>query len=65
MSSSSLISPAEVLFVRYKWVVNILFHLHPPMALNSHSFGFHVVSHKYIPSYAIFHDCVEKFHDAT
>ena len=46
---------------KYKWAVNMyecltvdLFNLHPPMALNAHSFGFHVVSCKYIPSYAIF-----------
>ena len=42
-----------------------LFHLHPPMALNAHSFGFHMVSCKYIPSYAIFYHRVEQFHDAT
>ena len=72
MSSSALISPAEVLFVRYKWAVNMykcltvdLFNSHEPMALNVNSFGFHVVSHKYIPSYAIFHDHVEQLHDAT
>ena len=57
---------------KYKWAVNMyehltvdLFNLHPPMALNANSFGFHVVSRKYIPSYAIFHDHVEQFHDAT
>jgi len=57
---------------KYKWAVNMYKHLtvdlsnlHPPMALNAHSFGFYMVSHKYIPSYAIFHDCVEQFHDAT
>jgi len=42
-----------------------LFNLHPPMVLNAHSFGFHMVSCKYIPSYAIFYDYVEQFHDAT
>ena len=57
---------------KYKWVVNMyeyltidLFHLHLPMALNAHSFGFHMVSCKYIPSYAIFYDRVEQFHNAT
>jgi len=39
--------------------------LHPPMALNANSFGFYVVSRKYIPSYAIFHDLVEQFYDGT
>ena len=46
---------------KYKWAVNMyecltvdLFNLHPPMALNANSFGFHMVSCKYIPSYAIF-----------
>jgi len=42
-----------------------LLDLHPPMALNANSFGFHMVSWKYIPSYAIFYDRVERFHDAT
>jgi len=72
MSSSALISPAEILFVRYKWAVNMyecltvdLFNLHEPMAFNANGFGFHMVSCKYIPSYAIFHDRVEQFHDAT
>ena len=57
---------------KYKWAVNMyecltddLFNLYPPMDLNANSFGFHMVSHKYIPSYAIFHDRVEQFHDAT
>ena len=57
---------------KYKWAVNMyerltvdLLDLHSPMALNANSFGFHVVSCKYIPSYAIFHDCVEQFYDAT
>ena len=57
---------------KYKWAVNMykcltvdLFNLHIPMALNANSFGFHIVSHKYIYSYAIFHDYVEQFHDAT
>ena len=57
---------------KYKWAVNMyecltvdLFNLHPPMALNANSFGFHVVSRKYIRSYAIFYDRVEQFHDAT
>ena len=57
---------------KYKWAVNMyerltvdLLDLHPPMALNAHSFGFHMVSCKYIPSYAIFYDRVEQFHDAT
>ena len=49
----------------YEHLTVDLFNLHPPMALNAHSFGFHVVSRKYIPSYAIFHDRVEQFHDAT
>jgi len=42
-----------------------LFNLHEPMAFNANSFGFHMVSCKYIPSYAIFYDRVEQFHDAT
>ena len=42
-----------------------LFNLHPPMAVNANGFGFHMVSCKYIPSYAIFYDSVEQFHDAT
>ena len=42
-----------------------LLDLHSPMALNANSFGFHVVSRKYIRSYAIFYDRVEQFHDAT
>jgi len=57
---------------KYKWAVNMykcltvdLFNLHPPMALNANSFGFHMVSHKYIPSYGIFHNHVEQFHDVT
>ena len=57
---------------KYKWAVNMyecltvdLFNLHPPMALNATSFGFHVVSHIYIPSYAIFHDRMEQLYDAT
>jgi len=57
---------------KYKWAVNMykcltvdLFNLHIPMALNANSFGFHMVSYKYICSYAIFHDHVEQFHDAT
>jgi len=40
---------------KYKWAVNMyecltvdLFDLNPPMALNANSFGFHVVSRKYI-----------------
>ena len=46
---------------KYKLAVNMyesltvdLSNLHPPMALNTHIFGFHIVSCKYIPSYAIF-----------
>ena len=57
---------------KYKWAVNMykcltvdLFNLHIPMALNANSFGFYMVSHKYIRSYTIFYDCVEQFHDAT
>jgi len=57
---------------KYKWAVNMyecltvdLSNLHSPMALNANSFGFHMVSYKYIPWYAIFHDRVEQFHDAT
>ena len=42
-----------------------LLDLHPPTTLNANSFSFHVVSRKYIPSYAIFHGCVEQFYDAT
>ena len=48
----------------YKCLTVDLFNLHIPMALNANSFGFHIVSHKYIYSYAIFHDYVEQFHDA-
>ena len=40
---------------KYKWAVNMykcltvdLLDLHPPMALNANSFGFHIVSCKYI-----------------
>jgi len=57
---------------KYKWAINMyehltvdLFNLHPPMALNVNSFGFHMASRKYIPSYANFHDRMEQFHDAT
>ena len=49
----------------YEHLTVDLFNLHPPMALNANSFGFHVVSRKYICSYAIFHDRVEQFYDAT
>ena len=49
----------------YEHLTVDLFNLHPQMALNANSFGFHVVSRKYICSYAIFHDRVEQFHDAT
>ena len=49
----------------YEHLTVDLLDLHPPMALNANSFGFHMVSRKYIRSYAIFHDRVEQFHDAT
>ena len=57
---------------KYKWAVNMykcltvdLFNLYLLVALNAIRFGFHIVSYKYIPSYTIFHDHVEQFHDAT
>ena len=49
----------------YECLTVDLFNLHPPMALNANSFGLHMVYRKYIPSYAIFYDRVEQFHDAT
>ena len=45
---------------KYKWAVNMIYliYIHQwPLV--------HIVSHKYIPSYATFHDRVEQFHDAT
>ena len=45
---------------KYKWAVNMyecltvdLFNLHPPMALNANSFGFHMVSCKYMQIFMI------------
>ena len=49
----------------YECLTVDLFNLNPQMALNAKSFGFHVVSRKYIPSYANFYDRVEQFHDVT
>ena len=48
----------------YEWLTIDLLDLHLPITLNANSFGFHVASHKYMPLYAIFHDCVEQFYDA-
>jgi len=49
----------------YKYLTIDLFNLHPSIALNANSFGFHIVSYKYIHLYANFHDHVEQFHNAT
>ena len=49
----------------YKCLTVDLFNLHLLVALNAISFGFHVVSCKYISSYTILHDHVEQFHNMT
>jgi len=53
-------------FIDYKWAVNIYKCLTVDLLdLCPLNFSFHMVSCKYIPSYTIFHDCIEQFYNAT
>jgi len=53
-------------FIDHKWAINMYKCLTvDKLDLCPLNFSFHMVSHKYIPLYTIFHDCVEQFYDAT